>query len=165
MTLEEIKALVYQTEEINWIDVLKDLVKIKFGEDILVKLENECGWGSGIYLYSVGDPNEYLIGVAVINDKLFAMTDDGDGCYVEFGTTWFGNAVKHSEGIGLTKDAIIKTCRKIFDGLTSIVFNFQTKEDLHSGWYKEYFLEKLESSKDEFESFVKGETKGYLSIT
>ena len=165
MTLEEIKELVYQTEEINWIDVLKELVKIKFGENKLVKLKNENGFGSGVYLYSVGDPNEYLIGVAVINDKLFAMTDDGDGYDVEFGTTWFGDAVKRSEGIGLTKDAIIKTCRKIFDGFTKIVFDFQTKEDLYNGWYEKYFLRELERNKENFDSFVNGESKGYFSIT
>ena len=165
-TLEEIKALVYPTEEIDWIEVLRDLVKIKLGESKLVEFKAKMGYYASehIYLYSVGDPNEYLIGVAVINDKLFAMTDDGDGNDVEFGTTWFGNAVRHSEGIGLTKDAIIKVCQYIFEDRVEINFDFDDKKNCDS-WYKDYFIKELKRSKEKFDSFVSGEAKGYLSIT
>lgn len=163
-TLEEIKAWVYPTEEIDWIEVLRDLVKIKFGESKLVEFKTKSGCSEHIYLYSVGDPNEYLIGVAVINDKLFAMTDDGDGNDVEFGTTWFGNAVKHSEGIGLTKDAIIKACQSIFEDRVEINLDFDDKENCDS-WYEDYFIKELKRSKEKFDSFVSGEAKGYLSIT
>lgn len=163
-TLEEIKALVYPTEETDWIEVLRDLVKIKFGEGKLVGFKDERGYTEHIYLYSVGDPNEYLIEVAVINDKLFVMTDDGDGNDVEFGTTWFGNAVKRSEGIGLTKDAIIKACQSIFEDRTEIKFDFNVKENC-GFWYKDFFLKELKRSKEKFDSFVSGEAKGYLSIT
>lgn len=164
MTLEEIKALVYPTEEINWIEVLRDLVKIKFGEKKLMKFKTERGYSEHIYLYSVGDPNEYLIGVVVINDVLFAMTDDGDGYDVEFGTAWFGDQVRRSEGIGLTKDAIIKACKTILEDRTEEVLDFNDTEDCDS-WYDEYFLPKIERNKEQFDSFVSGESKGYLSIT
>ena len=163
-TLEEIKALVYPTGETDWIEVLRDLVKIKFGESKLVGFKDERGYTEHIYLYSVGDPNEYLIEVAVINDKLFAMTDDGDGNDVEFGTTWFGNAVKRSEGIGLTKEAIIKACQSIFEDRTEIRFDVDVKENCNF-WYKDFFLKELKRSKEKFDSFVSGEAKGYLSIT
>lgn len=165
MTIEEIRELVYQTDDINWIDVLKELVKIKFGENKLIKLENKCGWGPGIFLHDRGDLNRFLIGVAVINDILFVETDDGDGYNVDFGTTWIGEDAEETKGIGLTKYAIIKACRKIFDELTTIVFDFEKKEDLYDGWYEDYFLERIENYKEKFDSFVKGETKGYLSIT
>ena len=164
MTLEEIKALVYPTEEVNWIEVLRDLVKIKFGEKKLMKFKTERDYSEHIYLYSVGDSNEFLIGVVVINDALFAMTDDGDGYDVEFGTAWFGDQVRRSEGIGLTKDAIIKACKTILADRTEEVRDFNNAEDC-SSWYKEYFRPKIEQNKEKFDSFVRGESKGYLSIT
>ena len=164
MTLEEIKALVYQTEEVNWIEVLRDLVKIKFGEKKLMKFKTERDYSEHIYLYSVGDSNEYLIGVVVINDVLFAMTDDGDGYDVEFGTVWFGGNVRRTKGIGLTKDAIIKACKAILEDRTEEVLDFNNTEDCYS-WYEEYFLPEIERNKKQFDSFVSGESKGYLSIT
>jgi hypothetical protein len=164
MTLEEIKALVYPTEEVNWIEVLRDLVKIKFGEKKMMEFKTKKGYFEHIYLYSVGDPNEYLIGVVVINDVLFAMTDDGDGNDVEFGTAWFGDDVRYSEGIGLTKDAIIKACKTILEGRTEEVLDFNNTKDCDY-WYEEYFLPKIEQDKEKFDSFVSGESKGYLSIT
>ena len=164
MTLEEIKALVYPTEEVNWIEVLRDLVKIKFGEKKLMKFKTERGYSEHIYLYSVGDPNEYLIGVVVINDVLFAMTDDGDGNDVEFGTAWFGDKIKRSEGIGLTKDAIIKACKAILEDRTEEVLDFNNTGNCDY-WYEDYFLPKIERNKEKFDSFVSGESKGYLSIT
>jgi hypothetical protein len=164
-TLEVIKKLVYPEESIDWIEVLKETILLTAGNNTLVEFKNERGWLEHIYLYSVGDPNEYLIGVAVIGDNVFAMADDGDGNDVDFGTAWFGNAVRRGNGIGLTKDSIIKACQYLIEGKYDEKFDFNEMKSTGDYWYEEYFLEGLNREKDEYDSFVSGKACGYISIT
>ena len=162
MLLEEIKKLVYQKEIIDWVEVLKELVVMKFGEGKLITFNS-------IYLYSVGDPNEYVWGVAVINDKLFALTDDGEGYDVEFGTAYFGNGISRDKGIGLTESAIKTICKSIFEDRLGqgykdpIGFDFFKMEGTRN-WFDDYFLKAIKRHQEDFDSFIKGDSCGYFNI-
>lgn len=162
MTLEEIKSLVYPTETIDWIEVLKELVLMKFGEDKLITFNS-------IYLYSVGDPNEYACGIAVINDRLFVLTNDGDGCDSEFGTAYFGSSIRNDEGIGLTESAIKSICKAIFEERLGqgykdpVGFDFSNMEGRRI-WFDDFFLKAIKRHQEEFDSFVKGESCGYFNV-
>lgn len=162
MTLEEIKNLVYPKETIDWLEILKELVLMKFGENKLITFNST-------YLYSVGDPNEYVCGIAVINNILFVLTDDGDGYDSEFGTAHFGSGIKRDKGIGLTESAIKSICKSIFEDRLGqgykdpIGFDFSKMEGTRN-WFEDYFLKAIKRHQEEFDSFVKGESCGYFSI-
>ena len=167
MTLDEIKNLVYPNETIDWITVIKELILKQFGENKLIQF-------SSVYLYSVGDPNEYVWGLAVIGDRLFALTDDGEGYDCEFGTAFLGNQVNQKKGIGLTEAAIIRICRMIFEGKIGngyknpVAFDFSTMEGTRD-WFKgdenNYFLKGIRKNQEAFDSFVEGKSSGYFNIT
>ena len=163
MTLEEIKDLVYPKNETDWIEVLRELVIKKFGENKLIDFNS-------VYLYPCGDCSEYVWGVAVINNRLFALTDDGEGYDCEFGTAYFGNGVSNKKGVGLTENAIKIICKLIFEEKigrgykTHIAFDFSKMEGKRS-WFEDYFLEAIKRNQEIFDSFVNGDSCGYFNIT
>ena len=165
MTLEEIKDLVYPKVSVDWADVLKELVLIKFGEDKLIKFRS-------VYLCNAGDGSIYVCGVAVINGRLFAMSDDGDGYDNVFGTAHFGRPYCSKKGIGLTENAAKSVCKLILeDDLSSdsvngdaIVFDFSEMK-AYRYWFDDYFLEALKEHEKEFESFKNGESSGCIWVS
>ena len=163
MAIEEIKKLVYPKETVDWIEVLKELTMKKIGENKLIEFKS-------VYLYPCGDCSEYVWGVAVIDNKLFALTDDGEGYDCEFGTAYFGNGVSKTKGIGLTENAIKNICKLIFEeklgrGYKSrIGFDFSKMEGKRS-WFEDYFLKRIKNQQEKFDSFVKGNSCGYINIT
>jgi hypothetical protein len=163
MTLKEIKDLVYPKETVDWIEVLKELVIKKFGENKLIDFDS-------VYLYPCGDCSEYVWGVAVIDNKLFALTDDGEGYDCEFGTAYFGNGVSKTKGIGLTENAIKIICKLIFEEKlgrgckTPIAFDFSKMEGKRL-WFEDYFMKRIKNQQEKFDSFVNGSSCGYINIT
>ena len=163
MTPEEIKKLVYPKEIVDWIEVLKELTMQKIGENKLIEFES-------VYLYPCGDCSEYVWGIAVIDNKLFALTDDGEGYDCEFGTAYFGNGVSKTKGIGLTGNAIKNICKLIFEEnlgrgyKTPIAFDFSEMEGKRS-WFENYFMKRIKNQQEKFDSFVNGSSCGYINIT
>ena len=162
MTPEEIKKLVYPKEIVDWIEVLKELTMQKIGENKLIEFES-------VYLYPCGDCSEYVWGIAVIDNKLFALTDDGEGYDCEFGTAYFGNGVSKTKGIGLTENAIKNICKLIFEEKlgrgykTPIAFDFSKNNGRI--WFEDYFLKAIKRNQENFDSFVNGDSCGYFNIT
>jgi hypothetical protein len=162
MTLEKIKDLVYPKNETDWIEVLRELVIKKFGENKLIDFNS-------VYLYRCGDCSEYVWGVAVINNRLFALTDDGEGYDCEFGTAYFGEGVSKKKGVGLTENAIKTVCKLIFEEnlgrgyKTPIAFDFSKNNGRM--WFEDCFLKAIKRNQENFDSFVNGDSCGYFNIT
>ena len=157
MELEDIKKLVYPKETVDWIEVLKELTMKKIGENKLIEFKS-------LYLYPCGDSSEYVWGVAVIDNKLFALTDDGEGYDCEFGTAYFGNGVSKTKGIGLTENAIKNICKLIFEEKPELGFDFSKMKGKRS-WFEDYFLKRIKNQQEKFDSFVKSNSCGYINIT
>ena len=163
MTLEKIKDLIYPKNETDWVEVLKELVTIKFGENKLIEFDS-------VYLYPCGDCSEYIWGVAVVNNKLFALTDDGEGYDCEFGTAYFGEGVNKKKGVGLTENAVKSICKLIFEeklgGIykTPIAFDFSEMKGSRD-WFENFFLEGIKRNQEIFDSFINGNSCGYFNIT
>jgi hypothetical protein len=161
MELEKVKELVYQSDEINWLEVIKDLIMTEVGQNKLIVFKDKYGCYEHFYLYSVGDPNEYVVGAAIIDDKLFVMTNNGDGEDSEFGTAFMGDFIKRTSGIGLTKDAIIKMCKAVFEKKFDIEYNFDEAENV-AFWYKEFFASALKRNSESFDLLKSGKINGFF---
>ena len=164
MTLEEIKAIVYPKDNVDMIEVAKELLKLKnFKEGELVTFK-------GIYMYDVGDPSLYLTGLSIIKGNLICAADviyGGDVC-----DTYVGTVAKEDrkgcedDGVFLTDEAIKKACQIILKGKTHIDFNFSNMESNEDYYFcgdsfQEY-LEEHESAKEKIESFCNGTSVGYV---
>lgn len=159
-TIEEIKSIIYPKDKIDMVEVLKDLLKLKFKEGELVTF-------SGVYLYDIGDPDLYVNGVALINGNLICTAEvvyGGDTDFSYIGTV--GETFDWGKGIKLTDDAIMKICKKILDGGTNISFNFLEMKGFYccylNGEYMEERLNQEEDIKKEIEGFCNGTKIGYV---
>ena len=170
MTIEEIKAIVYPKDNVNMVDVVKELLKLKnFKEGELVTFD-------GIYMYDIGDPDLYLTGLSIIKGNLICMANviyGGDVCDTYVGTVTSedktGYIPDDDKGIFLTNEAIKKACQKILEDKTEIDFNFVDMKsfdgldgDYFSGVYFEEYLEEHESTKEKIESFCNGTSVGCI---
>lgn len=154
-SLEEIKGIIYPKDEVSMEEVLKDLLKqtVKNGEMLVF---------DDIYLYSVGDPDRYLHGISLVDDKLIAHTGiayGGDTDNFEFGIAT-DKPCKNFEGIHLTKDAIVKVCKAILEDKAELAFNFKTMEGEDSYYFcGKDFAEDLKEGgkiKENLESLLSG---------
>ena len=166
-SLEEIKAIIYPKEEIDMKEVIKDLLKQTNNEGELVTFNR-------IYLYSWGDPDLYITGVSLINDKLIVATEmvyGGDTDAVFIGTVSDGNTNRKS-GFKITKDAFIKIGQRILEKETNIDFDFKNMEGLDCYYFcGDSLEEKLgvelaggKTIKEVLDGFVNGEDTGYLEV-
>jgi hypothetical protein len=170
MTLEEIKAIVYPKDNVNMVDVVKELLKFKnFKEGELVTFD-------GIYMYDIGDSNLHLCGLAVINGNLICVTEEiygGDVWDMYIGTIrgkeGYGYVPDEEKGIYLTDEAIKKVCQLILEDKTEIDFNFVDMKsfdglngDYFNGIDFEEYLEEHESAKEKIESFCNGTSVGCI---
>ena len=161
-TLDEIKGIIYPKDEVSMEDILKDLLKqtVKNGEMLTF---------NGIYLYSVGDPDRYLRGIGLVGDKLIAFAEivyGGDTDCSEFGIATM-NPTKNFDGIRLTKDAIVKTCKAILEDKAELAFNFKTMEGEDASYFcgKDFAedLKEDEELKENLESLLSGKI-GYFKL-
>lgn len=166
-SLEEIKAIIYPKEEIDMKEVIKDLLKQTNNEGELVTFNR-------IYLYSWGDPDLYITGVSLINDKLIVVTEmvfGGNTDAVFIGTV-SDNGTSEGTGFEITKDAFIKIGQRILEKKTNIEFDFKNMKCLNCYYFcgdnlEENLGAKLaggKTIKEVLDGFVNGEDTGYLEV-
>lgn len=167
MTLEEIKAIIYPKDNVNMVDVVKELLKLKnFKEGELVTFDN-------IYMYDIGDPSLYLTGLSIIKGNLICVANviyGGDLFDTYVGTVTnedrTGYLPDDDKGIFLTNEAIKKVCQKILDEKTNVDFDFRKMKAVDcwyfNGDYFEEYLEKHESAKEKIESYCNGTSVGCI---
>ena len=164
-SLEEIKAIIYPKEEIDMKEVIKDLLKQTHNEGELVTFDR-------IYLYSWGDPDLYITGVSLINDKLIVVTEmvfGGNTDAVFIGTV-SDNGTSEGTGFEITKDAFIKIGQRIIEKKTDIEFDFKSMKSLSYCYSCGDNLERKlgvklaggKTIKEVLDAFINGEDKGYL---
>ena len=161
-TFEEIKEIVYPKENIDMVEVVKDLLHIKYNDGELVTFGE-------IYLYPVGDSNEYLNGLALVNGNLICVTSikyggDYDALFLGVG----GKEYRRDIGIKLTDEALLKACKKILEEKIKIDFdlsNFKALDNYYiDGGYLEKTLNENLYIKEEVTDFCNGKRKGYVKL-
>lgn len=166
-TLDEIKSIIYPKEEVDMKEVIRDLLKQTHNEGELVTFDR-------IYLYSWGDPDLYITGISLINDKLIVATEmvyGGDTDAVFIGTV-SDNGTNKDTGFEITKDAFIKIGQRILEKETNIDFDFKNMKGLDRYYFCGDSLEKKlgvklaggKTIKEVLNGFVNGEDKGYLEV-
>ena len=166
-SLEEIKAIIYPKEEIDMKEVIKDLLKQTHNEGELVTFDR-------IYLYSWGDPDLYITGVSLINDKLIVVTEmvfGGNTDAVFIGTV-SDNGTSEGTGFEITKDAFIKIGQRIIEKKTDIEFDFKSMKSLSYYYFCGDDLERKlgdklvggKTFKEVLDGFINGEDTGYLEV-
>ena len=166
-SLEEIKAIIYPKEEVDMKEVIKDLLKQTHNEGELVTFDR-------IYLYSWGDPDLYITGVSLINDKLIVATEMvyGGSTDAVFIGTVSDNGTDEDTGFEITKDAFIKIGQRIFEKKTNIDFDFKNMKGLDCYYFCGDNLEENlgvelaggKTIKEVLDAFINGEDKGYLEV-
>lgn len=114
-TIEEVKLLL--DFDINWSEILKDVVLQKFGENKLISV-------SGVFSHSLGVEHSLeLVAVIVSNEKLFGYCDNCDDCGYsdgfEFGlleTNYDIHKNNHKENIYVLPNALKEFTRKLIYG-------------------------------------------------
>ena len=159
-TLKEIKALVYPTEKVDWVIILKDLLSHKTKNGELVTF-------SGIYLYDIGDPDLYVKGVSLVNGNIIVVAEmvyggDVDAAFI--GTV--SDTFNREKGIRLTDDAIRKICKVIFEKNYKIDFDFSSMKGLGNYYFcGKDFEEKIKNNdrfKETIEGYVNGAKVGHI---
>jgi hypothetical protein len=164
-TLEEIKALVYPTEKVDWTSILKDLLSQKAKNGELVTFNR-------IYLYSIGDPDLYVCGVSLVNGNLII---EADAVYGGDTTSFIGtlsDEFSSKKGIRLTDNAIKEICKAIFEGKYKVDFDFSSMKGIGCYYFcGDYLEEKLDvkraggkTIKEVIDSFIKRENEGYIKL-
>jgi restriction endonuclease S subunit len=166
-SLEEIKAIIYPKEEVDMKEVIKDLLKQTHNEGELVTFDR-------IYLYSWGDPDLYITGISLINDKLIVATEmvygkDTDAVFIG---TVSDNGTSMKKGFEITKDAFIKIGQRILEKKTNIDFDFKNMKGLDCYYFCGDSLEENlgvelaggKTIKEVLDAFINGEDKGYLEV-
>ena len=167
LTLDEIKEIIYPKEEVDMKEVIKDLLRQTHNEGELVTFDR-------IYLYSWGDPDLYITGISLINDKLIVATEmvyGGDTDAVFIGTVSDGNTNRKS-GFKITKDAFIKIGQRILEKETNIDFDFKNMKGIDRYYFCGDSLEKKlgvklargKTIKEVLDAFISGKEKGYLEV-
>jgi hypothetical protein len=159
-SLEEIKALVYPTEKVDWVEILKDLLSQTAKNGELITFNQ-------IYLYDFGDPDLYVCGVSLINGNLIIaanMVYGGDVCSSFIGT--ISDSFAPKKGIMLTDEAIKKICIVIFEKKYKVDFDFSSMKSLGChyfvGVYLEEKLDEKQNMKETLNSYINGTSVGYI---
>jgi len=165
-TLEEIKALVYPTEKVDWTSILKDLLSQKAKNGELVTFKR-------IYLYSIGDPDLYVCGVSLVNGNLIVAADmvyggDTDASFV--GT--ISDEFSDEKGIRLTDNSIKEICKAIFEGKYKVDFDFSSMKSIGCYYFGgDYLEENLDeeraggkTTKEILCDFIDSKDKGYIEF-
>ena len=163
-TLEEIKALVYPTEKVDWPEVLKDLLAQKTKNGELVTFNR-------IYLYPIGDPDLYVCGVSLVNGNLIIAAEmvyggDTDASFI--GT--LSDTFASKKGIRLTDESIKKICKEILEEKCRVDFDFSSMKGCGNYYFcGDYLEENLDvkrangkTTKEIICSFIDGKNKGYI---
>ena len=109
-TIEEVKTLL--DDNINWGEILKDVVLQKFGENKLISNRE-------IYSHSVGDPDAFLTAVIVSNGNVFVYFDimygsDFEG--FEFGVLETNKNKLNKDNIYISQNALKEFTRLLIYG-------------------------------------------------
>jgi hypothetical protein len=165
-TLEEIKALVYPTENVDWAGVLKDLLSQKTKNGELVTFNR-------IYLYDIGDPDLYVCGVSLVNGNLIIAADmvyggDTDASFIGP----LSDEFSCEKGIRLTDNAIKEICKAIFEGKYKVDFDFSSMKGIGCYYFcGDYLEEELDvkraggkTTKEIICDFINGKDKGYIEV-
>lgn len=159
-TLEEIKALVYPTEKVDWPEVLKNLLAQKTKNGELVTFNS-------IYLYSVGDPDLYVRGVSLANGNIIIAAEMVYGGAIDayfIGT--LSDTFSSKNGIRLTDESIKKICKEIIEKKHKVEFDFSSMKyrgrNYFSGDSFEEKIEKNDKFKKTIEGYVNGTSTGYV---
>jgi len=161
-TLDEIKSIIYPKEEVDMVEVAKDLITQKYGEGKLVTFGEN-------HLYDVGDPILTLDGLAVVNNQLIAMTYlnyGGDNYGDIFGTVFNGEELDDKKGIGVSNAQLLKICQKLFKGGKKIhvELDFATMKGTDDEWETDSkWLEKKLTNNKDFLKILKGKS-GYVEL-
>lgn len=114
-TIEEVKSLL--EFDINWSEILKDVVLQKFGENKLISVNN------GVFSHSLGVNSLELTAVIVSNEKLFGYCDYCDDCGYsegfEFGlleTNYDTHKHNHKKNLYVLPNALKEFTRKLIYG-------------------------------------------------
>ena len=115
-TIEEVKSLL--DFDINWSEILKDVVLQKFGENKLISVSN----GAFSHLLGVENTLE-LVAVIVSNEKLFGYCDNCDDCGYSDGfvfglleTNYNTHKHNHKKNVYVLPNALKEFTRKLIYG-------------------------------------------------
>lgn len=110
-TLEEIKEILKPVETVDFIELAKDLIIQTYGENKLISFNR-------IYMYGIGDPNAYLVGLGVYKNQLISFVDvvyGGDTDYNFIGISFDGDKINKKTGIGIPSEILKKVCSDILN--------------------------------------------------
>lgn len=161
-TLDEIKTIIYPKEEVDMVEVAKDLITQKYGEGKLVTF-------GGVFLYYIGDPLLSLIGLTVMNGQLIALTRTiygGDSGEEILGTVYKGEELSENEGIGVPNRCLLEACQALYENEEVYVhteFDFTTMKGIR-GWVTDtYYLENSLKGNKDFLEILNGK-QGYVEL-
>ena len=139
-TIEEIKVLL--NDEINWGDILKDVLLQKVGEGKLISFD-------GVYSHSLGDPDSIFKACVVSNNQLVVYSEvmfGGDSDGFAFGVLETDKTRQTTDNNFISQNALKEAIRLIVNDDESVEIEYDFNNEMEKDERKDECLYRIYSS-------------------